>query len=539
MLLAFSPRSRQRLQGNALVSPDGMIALKVVNLESAIEFFAPLSRSGGFQTLSLTGGGAGGLSTDIKARRFGVYCVDQYHGVGDAVGAFSVTDQIGMGDAIYDWSSEFGDMDPDSGMGSWLTVTRVPGDEEEMTVVTATELDSVSRVAVTSIVEKCSPLIFSASLSTDNFSPHLFETLGIDVTIPGCGHFSSPGWLEIEVVREIIGATQHVASVDMDLGTPAVDRYLDTSSLGGQSLGYAWDGRAQVTLPLADHPDLFTQGHTPFHRAMPEIRDGDPVPPPFYTVAVRLWNSGKTEVLEEFSQAVFIPQVVAVYWQPEAVTAFRTPMLHRFPDGDSTVVYPGYYGDTQILFPKLLEQANKFMPKDVNLRLVIALIEEPCLRSYYVKRVLVKPDEVVRVDAKKQEYMVLGETGTIPRNERAGLMIDCYAGSFLGSWRNTYEDFAKGLSKSQVLQYQEMFCITNAPNTLILAMGHNIAHETGHSLGLVHGSYMVDGEGYHNPEEDENLMMNRTTKSFQRLWDTPTTWKELNLNYLKFILPTH
>jgi hypothetical protein len=70
-------------------------------------------------------------------------------------------------------------------------------------------------------------------------------------------------------------------------------------------------------------------------------------------------------------------------------------------------------------------------------------------------------------------------------------------------------------------------------------MGHNIAHETGHSLGLVHGSYMVDGEGYHNPEEDENLMMNRTTKSFQRLWDTPTTWKELNLNYLKFILPTH
>lgn len=62
-----------------------------------------------------------------------------------------------------------------------------------------------------------------------------------------------------------------------------------------------------------------------------------------------------------------------------------------------------------------------------------------------------------------------------------------------------------------------------------------IAHETGHSLGLVHGSYRVDGEGSHNPETNSDLM-NRFTKPFQRIRDKSTTWKELNLDYLKFLM---
>jgi hypothetical protein len=109
----------------------------------------------------------------------------------------------------------------------------------------------------------------------------------------------------------------------------------------------------------------------------------------------------------------------------------------------------------------------------------------------------------------------------------------------MGIWKNGYDRFAARLSKDDILHYQEMFDIPNSSDTLLLAMGHNIAHEMGHALGLVHGSYMVDGPEYHNPEEDLDLMMNRTTKPFERLRDSPPTWKELNLNYLKFILPTH
>ena len=164
-------------------------------------------------------------------------------------------------------------------------------------------------------------------------------------------------------------------------------------------------------------------------------------------------------------------------------------------------------------------------------------MEEPSLRSYYVKRAIVKPDEVSKVDVNNIKRFTLGETGTIPRNERVGLEIDCYVGSILGSWEEGYKMFAKNLTKSEILQYQEMFAITNSPDTLLLAMGHTIAHETGHAVGLVHGSYMNADINYHNIEEDQNLMMNRTTKPFQRLRDSPPTWKPLNLNYLKFILP--
>lgn len=194
MQVAFSPRPGQGLHGNALVSADGMIAHTVVILDRAICCFTP--QTSGIQTLSLTGGVVG-PSTDIRAGKFEVVFDDNYHDVGDGVGPFTVTNRFGLESATFQWSSDFGGMTPDSGMESWLTVARIPRQSsgEEMTVLTTLALDAGSRVVVTSIVEQCLQKVFTASLSTNIFSPHLGETLGVGVTLPGCNMFRiQAGW---------------------------------------------------------------------------------------------------------------------------------------------------------------------------------------------------------------------------------------------------------------------------------------------------------------------------------------------------------
>ena len=43
------------------------------------------------------------------------------------------------------------------------------------------------------------------------------------LSLPGCLHGRDPGWLEAEIVREVLGATQHVAWVDMAPTTDTID----------------------------------------------------------------------------------------------------------------------------------------------------------------------------------------------------------------------------------------------------------------------------------------------------------------------------
>ena len=524
MRLAFAPRSGQNLYGNALVSADGMIAHKVVNQESAIEFFAPLPPTGGFQTLSLTGGGAGGPNTDIQARIFDVLFVDKFHGLGDSVGAFTVTNQLGMGDAVYDWSSAFGSMNPDSGMESWLTVTRLPEYDDKMTVVTATDIDSDSRVAVTSIVERCSQRVFSASLSTNNFSPQLGETLGLGVTLPECEHVQIPGWLEIEVVREIIGATQHVASVDMDLRTPGLDRYLDTSTLGGQSPSFAWDGRAQVGLPLADHPDIFNGPRGNFHRAMPAITSQEPVPPPFYTVCVRLWNSEKTEVLYEYNETVFIPQVVKVYWHPRIEAILQRPISAR-SKGVDVILYQGCDSSSAgNAASALAAKIGAFFPDTVNIRLMHTTI----IDAGYKKIMLV--DGMDRPDGRKGE--AAGPWNA--RNASSEGVSFLFVENLLADVQRAYGwslrgagTFPKELSVDNIVGY---FSATGA-------------HEVGHSLGLVDGDFLnagADAVKRHNGIYNPRKLMNQGGLFFMENKLNPQPmihWMDDNRRYLEFILP--
>ena len=521
--VAFSPRSGQSLHGNALVSPDGMIAHKVVIRDSAICRFEP--PPSGIQTLSSAGAGGVGPSTDIKAGMFEVDCADQYHDVGDEVGAFTVTSLLGMEDAIFEWASEYGGMQPDSGMESWLTVARLPETGENLTVVTTAKLDSESRVAVTSIVTKCDSRIFSFSLSTNNFSPHLGETLGVEVTIPGCGHTRDPGWLEIEVVREVVDELQHVASMDMDPQTPGLDRYLETSALGGQSLSFAWDGIAQVGLPLADHPDVFTGPVGSFHRAMPAMTAGDPVPPPFYTLRVRLWDQERNETLEESAYRVYVPQVVNIV-PFGGETEFQEPVYGVGSNGtEQVLLYPGCTAaEADAALAQLPQMAMAFFPSDVNLRIVMSGTVNGAVKGLAIVGESSKDSR--RGDA----------SGFRKRNERPDGEMAIYVAGFQKSLKNNYNAMLNG-NRDQVP-------IPMPPEQFAKYIAPTVAHEVGHSLGLVDPDWLLatpnDKQRLHNKVQTWLKMMDWGGLYYvkHRLNPDPDTcWRPDNLRYLRFVLP--
>jgi hypothetical protein len=72
----------------------------------------------------------------------------------------------------------------------------------------------------------------------------------------------------------------------------------------------------------------------------------------------------------------------------------------------------------------------------------------------------------------------------------------------------------------------------------VAVLADTAAHESGHSLGLVHESYLAADDGRHNPAMDASKLMNRESGKYRAAWLSPRTWMPVNLQYLRFVLPT-
>ena len=104
---------------------------------------------------------------------------------------------------------------------------------------------------------------------------------------------------------------------------------------------FFWDGIARAALPLAEHPDVFTGGTQPFHRAMPAVVSGEPVPPPFVELCVRHWNTERDTMLAEETRRVFVPQVVKIEMTDAVFEEFRKPIHIKYSNwkGENIRVY--------------------------------------------------------------------------------------------------------------------------------------------------------------------------------------------------------
>ena len=105
-----------------------------------------------------------------------------------------------------------------------------------------------------------------------------------------------------------------------------------------------WDGIATESAALADSPAVFTEGSAPFHRALPAVVSGEPVPPPYYTLFFRYReaDSDTAPVIDETSTTVYVPQVVKIEMADAAFEEFKRPILHP------GTYYPDLLGDPEV-----------------------------------------------------------------------------------------------------------------------------------------------------------------------------------------------
>ncbi len=531
MRLSFVPRTGQDTSGTCIVSAGGTISQKVVEKESIITRFPEAEVN--MQMLSLDSGDGEWPTIDILRRRYSLIPnSDVYHASGDIVGPFDIINAVNIDEDAVVWSADYGDMSPETGFSSSLTVTTIPPNDGPIIVSATVKLDETLSMTRNATINRCSQHGFSLNSFTVNFAPLPGSNAVFSVTLPGCTHQNDLGWLEAEIVRETTAGSQHVAWVDMDISTPGTDRFGDTADLQNESV-FAWDGIAQAGLSLSYYDETFTHDSRSFQLAAPAVVAGQPVPPPYYTLVVRLWNPGKMEVLGEFSRKICVQQIVQVKWMSEAETLFRTSKVYKDLGQENIVYSADYAGNSAALMLDTLARIRAYYPSSVNIRFVPFFSGDADTTKFLYILPDISKEIVVNPDGEEQEAYEYGLTSTIRSLQKSATGVsDCYFGSIYNS---TYTLYKNAAERNKPYPFPAPVSSTQ----MLDAICKVSAHEVGHALGLVDTTYL-DGVGdMHNPGvEDQSKMMNVNTDLKWLFNSHPAIgWRILNSQYLEFVLP--
>ena len=540
--LSFAPRNGQTAVGTCIVSVDGDIQQKVPESVSAVVRFpggAPMARTP-------TSSGGDGLVIDILEKQFEIippFAV--YHWIGDDVGPFTVTNAVNIDPSAIQWSADFGTMSPSTGGSSTLTVTSIPLDDDEIVVTAEVVLDDVFRAVETAIVDLCPGRRFSITDYTPNFSPHLGETASFTLELPGCSHMTRIGWLEGEVMRETTSGMQHVGWMDISAAQPGHQKR--RQCLASPQTVF-WNGIATEDAALADSPAVFTEGSAPFHRALPEVVSGEPVPPPYYTIFFRYReaDSDTATVIDETSTTVYVPQVVKIEMSDEAYNEFVSPII--YPDtywpqhigktnvnnGVSTVLYGGCQGKpkTEIL-QEIASASQALIPSDVNIRFATGSVSGRCKHACITTPLDYGTDV-------KNAYGLTDNEHCSWRNENPFGISSVFIGNHK---REPCLDKLMTETKANPSESYDPAMFPYETLNLVFAMSHTAIHETGHTTGLVNPTYLYGMIGHHNSTTNRNgWIMNDgrycpDSDRFRKGFFLDPTWKPRNAKYLHFILP--
>lgn len=151
-------------------------------------------------------------------------------------------------------------------------------------------------------------------------------------------------------MRETTSGWQHVGWLDASQAEPGHQKRR-RCLFGPQTI--TWDGIATESAALADSPDVFTEGSAPFHRALPEVISGEPVPPPYYTIFFRYReaDSDTAEIIDETSTIVYVPQVVKIEMTDEAYNNSTTNMNGWIMNGGRCTPDAYHFRKSSFVYP--------------------------------------------------------------------------------------------------------------------------------------------------------------------------------------------
>ena len=352
-----------------------------------------------------------------------------------------------------------------------------------------------------------------------NFSPSCGEAgkLRAAVTRPPPGQYG--GLLfQIEIVRELAGGTdQHIDWVDM---LPESVIYANTRDADFTSKLFTWSGVPHPVFgdsaPAATGRDVFQGFSESVKIKFPAVTAGQPVPPPYYTAVARI-RDGNGNTLAEARKRIFVPQVVKFVYTPAAVAVITNGMYNTA--GTQVQIKPMTIPEWDIQRNRIRDIAQLYYDTvGANIRFLNdgdAAVNQPfsTVTMYAV--------------ATNYSHRPYGNANPDFLNLNPSDTASLYA-------ETPQQAIVHALT-------EENFIPPVTQKETGFLWGLIVAHETGHMLGLVAPNDVLKGDGgWHNKNPSVRGIMNDGLISYfadvlgrNGGW----TWRGLNIDYLRFILP--
>lgn len=362
-------------------------------------------------------------------------------------------------------------------------------------------------------------LIFVEDTETDyNFSPSLGETGTVKVAvIPAPPVSGIPGHhFKVKIVRETTSGDQHIDWLDV---TDEVG-YTSWREVDFSSKVFAWDGIPDVFGASADPAtglDVFTGLVANVSRALPAVTLDQCVPPPLYTAVAAIRRNSDGTVICEARKRIYVPQVVKLTYDTNAVACIKAGYTILTNGSPCTFISPMTDAEWETQRERIKTIAQGLLDlTGANIRFVDANVSA------------LIPYSVMEMKKTSQYY---GEFGESPSD---------FLNQTLGDEGSMYAETLSKIIFDYWYLHQDMTLPVSAHEVGFL-WAKVAAHESSHLLGLVAPGNILDGtSGWHNQNPTGTYVMdqgesNSLEQRFGRGVDW--TWRQLNEDYLKFVLP--